>query len=143
VPQQVLIGPGRPLTDAIEISSAEKHTLALLKDGSVVGWGRNNGGQLGDGSLKTRAFATTVRGRATDPKLLGVQHIVAGEGYSVAVLQNGIIMTWGANGRGQLATGDRADRSKPGPVTVENGVPPPSWVTAVGAGRRHLLIALR
>ncbi|GAA1655262.1 hypothetical protein GCM10009744_54730 [Kribbella alba] len=143
VPQQVLIGPGRPLTDAIEISSAEKHTLALLKDGSMVGWGRNNGGQLGDGNLKTRAFATTVRGRAKDPKLLGVQHIVAGEGYSVAVLQNGAIMTWGANGRGQLATSDRADRSKPGPVTVENGVPPPSWVTAVGAGRRHLLIALR
>jgi alpha-tubulin suppressor-like RCC1 family protein len=143
VPKEVLVAPGKPLTDATEISSAEKHTLALLEDGSVVGWGRNNGGQLGDGTLTTRSFATTVRGHAKEPKLLAVQHIVAGEGYSVAVLQNGTVMTWGANGRGQLATGDRTDRSKPGPVTIENGVPPPSWVTAVGAGRRHLLIALR
>lgn len=143
IPREVLVAPGKPLTGATEISSAEKHTLALLKDGTVVGWGRNNGGQLGDGTLKTRAFATQVRGRGKDPKLVGVQHVVAGEGYSVAVLTNGTIMTWGANGRGQLATGDRSDRSKPGPVTVENGVPPPSWVTAIGAGRRHLLIALR
>ncbi|QNE22023.1 chromosome condensation regulator RCC1 [Kribbella qitaiheensis] len=141
--REVLMAPGRPLTGAIEISTAEKHTLALLKDGTVVGWGRNNGGQLGDGTLKTRAYATQVRGRGKDPKLVGVQHVVAGEGYSVAVLTDGTMMTWGANGRGQLATSDRTDRSKPGPVTVENGVPPPSWVTAIGAGRRHLLIALR
>lgn len=143
IPREVLIAPGKPLTGATEISSAEKHTLALLKNGTAVGWGRNNGGQLGDGTLKTRAYATQVRGRGKDPKLVGVQHVVAGEGYSVAVLTNGTIMTWGANGRGQLASGDRTDRSKPGLVTVENGVPPPSWVTAIGAGRRHLLIALR
>jgi alpha-tubulin suppressor-like RCC1 family protein len=143
VPSEVLIGPGKPLTGATDISSAEKHTLALLKDGSVVAWGRNTGGQLGDGSLKTRSYATPVRGLGKEPKLGGVSQIVAGEGYSVAVLQNGSVVTWGANGRGQLATGDRADRSRPSGVSVESGAPPPSWVTAVGAGRRHLLIALR
>jgi alpha-tubulin suppressor-like RCC1 family protein len=143
VPQEVLTAPGKPLTGATEVSTAEKHTLALLKDGSVVSWGRNTGGQLGDGTLKTRAFATQVRGAGTQPKLANVSHIIAGEGYSVAVLQNGTMLTWGSNGRGQLATGDRADRTKPSKVSVENGVPPPSWVTAVGAGRRHLLIALR
>ncbi len=143
VPSEVLTAAGKPLTGATEISTAEKHTLALLKDGSVVAWGRNTGGQLGDGTLTTKAFATQVRGAGTQPKLADVSHIVAGEGYSVAVLQNGTILTWGSNGRGQLATGDRADRTKPSKVSVENGVPPPSWVTAIGAGRRHLLIALR
>ncbi|MEV6284949.1 hypothetical protein [Kribbella sp. NPDC051770] len=143
IPAEVLVAPGKPLTGATEISSAEKHTLALLKDGSVVGWGHNNGGQLGNGTVKVQPFATPVHGSRSEPKLLAVQHIMAGESYSVAVLQNGEILTWGANGRGQLATGDRLDRSKPGPVTVENGVPEPSWVTAVGVGRRHVLIALR
>ncbi|WP_432949199.1 RCC1-like domain-containing protein [Kribbella sp. CA-253562] len=142
-PAEVLVAPGKPLTGATEVSSAEKHTLALLKDGSVVGWGLNNGGQLGNGTFKTQSFALPVRGEGDEPKLVAVQHIMAGESYSVAVLQNGGVMTWGANGRGQLATGDREDRSKPGPVTVENGVPAPSWVTAVGVGRRHVLIALR
>lgn len=142
-PSEVLVAPGKPLTGATEISSAEKHTLALLKDGSVMAWGRNTGGQLGDGTQKTRSFAKPVLGRGKAPKLLDVSHIVAAESYSVAVLQNGSVVTWGANGRGQLATGDRTDRTRPGVVTVENGVSPPSWVTAVGAGRRHLLIALR
>ncbi|ADB31791.1 regulator of chromosome condensation RCC1 [Kribbella flavida DSM 17836] len=142
-PAPVLIGPGQPLTGATEISSAEKYTLALLKDGSVVGWGHNNAGQLGNGTVKVQPFASPVRGRGDEPKLLAVKHVFAGESYSVAVLQNGTILTWGANGRGQLASGDRADRSKPGPVSVENGVPAPNWVTAVAVGRRHLLITLR
>ncbi|TWD83274.1 alpha-tubulin suppressor-like RCC1 family protein [Kribbella amoyensis] len=142
-PQEVLVSPGQPLSGATEISSAEKHTLALLKDGTVVAWGRNTGGQLGEGTMKSRSYATPVRGQGKDDKLQDVSHVIAGEGYSVAVMQNGAILTWGANGRGQLATGDRTDRRKPGPITVENGVPPPNWVTAVGAGRRHLLIALR
>jgi alpha-tubulin suppressor-like RCC1 family protein len=117
--------------------------LALLNDGSVVSWGRNNGGQLGDGSREIRALATPVLGPGSQPKLRAVSHIIAAESYSVAVLQNGTIVTWGANGRGQLATGDRKDRARPSVVQVETGVPPPSWVTAVGVGRRHLLIALR
>ncbi|ONI69878.1 hypothetical protein BWI15_25530 [Kribbella sp. ALI-6-A] len=143
VPAEVLLAPGKPLTGATAVSSAEKHTLALLKDGSVVGWGLNNGGQLGNGTVTTQPFATPVRGDGDAAKLLAVQHIMAGESYSVAVLQNGGILTWGANGRGQLGSGDRRDRNRPGPVTVENGVPAPSWVTAVGVGRRHVLIALR
>lgn len=142
-PREVLMESGRPLTGVTEISSAEKHTLALLKDGSVMSWGRNTGGQLGDGTRKIRTLATSVLGPGQQPKLRAVSHIFAAESYSVAVLQNGTVVTWGANGRGQLATGDRVDRTRPSTVQVETGVPPPSWVTAVGVGRRHLLLALR
>jgi alpha-tubulin suppressor-like RCC1 family protein len=56
------------------------HTLAVLADGTVVGWGLNDSGQLGDGTTENRLEPIEVKG------LVDVQAVVAGGGYSMAVL---------------------------------------------------------
>ncbi len=139
-----VLGPDgkHPLTGVTAVSAAEKHTLGLLSDGTVVAWGRNTDGQLGDGTTRRRAFPVRVHGLGDRPRLTSVREVVAGESYSVALLGNGTIVSWGANGRGQLASGDRIDRWLPGAVTLETDLPARPRVTAIGAGRRHLLIAL-
>jgi alpha-tubulin suppressor-like RCC1 family protein len=44
---QVTNAAGTPLSNVVSIAAGADHSLALLSDGTVVGWGRNNTGQLG------------------------------------------------------------------------------------------------
>jgi alpha-tubulin suppressor-like RCC1 family protein len=143
-PSFVLAPNGKqPLTGVTAVSAAEKHTLALLSDGTVVAWGRNSDGQLGDRTTNARSLPVVVHGVGAQPKLQGVREVAAGESYSVALLGDGTLVSWGANGRGQLASGDRTHRRSPGSVTIEPGLPAPPRAATIGAGRRHLLVALR
>lgn len=43
------------LTGIAAIAGGDSHTVALKDDGMVWAWGRNYGGQLGDGTLDTVA----------------------------------------------------------------------------------------
>jgi alpha-tubulin suppressor-like RCC1 family protein len=56
------------------------HSLAILSDGTAVGWGLNDAGQLGDGTTDNREEPTEVKG------LVNVQSVVACGGYSLALL---------------------------------------------------------
>ena len=47
----VNLGPGR---SAVEVSTTNSHTCALLDDGSIRCWGRNDYGQLGMGDTANR-----------------------------------------------------------------------------------------
>ena len=87
VPYPVRI-PG--LTDVKAISAGMMHSLALLKDGTVLAWGQNKYGAVGNGSTQDQFAPTPVP---------GVRNVVAitANGYSsVAVLQDGTVMEWGA-----------------------------------------------
>jgi alpha-tubulin suppressor-like RCC1 family protein len=73
--------------------------LALLENGTVVAWGNNGAGELGDGTTTQRSMPVKVSG------LSGVTAIAAGESHSLALLSNGTVMAWGRNDWGQLGNG--------------------------------------
>jgi alpha-tubulin suppressor-like RCC1 family protein len=131
------------LTGAVAIAAAEKHSAALLRDGTVVTWGNNTAGQLGAGTLDRVTSPVTVVAENGAGKLRSITSVSVGEAYSVAVRTDGDVLTWGSNSSGQLGAGDPAGRSRPGPVDTEAGVPLPLHVVAVGAGQRHLLLLTR
>jgi alpha-tubulin suppressor-like RCC1 family protein len=56
------------------------HCLALLEDNTVVAWGLNDAGQLGDGTTENRAHPVEVKG------LTDVVALAAGGGYSLALV---------------------------------------------------------
>ncbi|WP_018653355.1 RCC1 domain-containing protein [Actinomadura flavalba] len=135
------VGGNGQLGGVASISAAEKHNYALLKDGSAVAWGNNSAGQLGDGSAKLRTIPVPIVS-GHGPLLRNVQQVFAGEAYGVAVLSDGSPMTWGAGGRGQLASGNRQPRNRPGTLVMAHGAPLRPVLTA-GVGERHLLLVMR
>ncbi|MEV0596373.1 RCC1-like domain-containing protein [Nonomuraea cavernae] len=135
-------GPGgrAALSGVISMAAAEKHNFAILRDRTVVAWGNNTAGQLGDGTTELRTTPAQMVG-TNGEVLRGVHQVYAGEAYGAAILDDGTVRTWGANGKGQLGSGDRVPRSRPGPVVVLDNDRPERALTAA-AGERHLLLLL-
>ena len=70
LPQQVLepsawqgdtVVEYRPMAEVIAVAGGDRHSLALRADGTVMAWGANESGQLGDGTSIDRA--TPVHGQ--------------------------------------------------------------------------------
>ncbi|MFG2005607.1 RCC1-like domain-containing protein [Spirillospora sp. NPDC048911] len=129
------------LRDIVTITAGEQHNFALRGDGGVVAWGNNTAGQLGDGTTNSSPRPVQVVG-VQSPRLRGVVRIVAGEAYGVATLTDGSVLTWGSGSKGQLGSGAKAPRTKPGTVVLAGGRPA-GRVLDVGAGRRHLALLMR
>ena len=117
------------LTGVVAIAAGGSHSLALKSDGTVMAWGRNNFGQIGDGTPYTRLTPVPVAG------LFGISRIVAGEDFSVLLksdgLGSGMLWLWGANASGQLGDGTLLTQSKP--------IAGPSSMAVLGAGDDHTL----
>ena len=102
-PVQVTL-PVTPQNPAIAIAAGGQHALALLKDGSVWGWGYNESGQVGDGSTTN----VTVPVQVIPPAAPGepyVKSISAGSQSSFALYSDGTFKAWGYDGYGQLGLG--------------------------------------
>src|SRR5207253_1866310 len=84
-----------------------RHRLALKDDGTVLAWGDNNHGQLGDGTNTARSTPVQVVG------LTNVSSIAAGGDHSLAIRSDSTVSSWGANGEGQVGDGTTLDRSTP------------------------------
>lgn len=53
--------PTKMMDGAAEIAAGEYHSLVLKKDGTLWAWGKNQYGQLGDGTTETRLAPVQVR----------------------------------------------------------------------------------
>src|ERR1700683_31123 len=99
------------VTTAVQVSTSGEHGLALLANGTVMAWGDNDHGQLGNGTTAYSDVPVAVKG------LTKVKAVSAGYLFSVAVLANGTVMAWGYNGNGQLGDGTYNDSHVPVAVT--------------------------
>ena len=109
------------------VAGGKEHSLALLSDGTVRAFGRNDAGQLGDGTNSSSATPVKVSG------LRGVTAIAAGAHHSLALLLDGTVWAWGSNNLGQLGDGTQQDRWTP----VRVGLSSPA--TGIAAGAAHSL----
>lgn len=103
----------------IAIAAGGSHSLALKSDGTVLAWGGNNSGQLGDGTLTGKVIPQPVPFLGAGS---GVVAIAAGAAFSMALKSDGTVLTWGNNASGQLGNGTFTDRSVIGFVTNLVGV---------------------
>jgi uncharacterized delta-60 repeat protein len=107
------------------VAAGGEHTVALKADGTLVAWGKNGDGQLGDGTTTQRHSQVAV------PGLTGVVDVAAGWAHTVALKSDGTVVTWGNNGGGQLGDGSATTRLSP------VAVPGLTGVVAVAAGIWH------
>ena len=123
-----------PFTPQV-IAAGGYHSLAIRVDGSVLAWGYNNYGQLGDGSsgyYADQAYPRAVFG------LTDIIAVAAGEQHSLALDQAGQVWAFGHNNEGQLGDGSTDNASLPTAVMDESGVPF-DGVIAIAAGDDHSL----
>jgi alpha-tubulin suppressor-like RCC1 family protein len=114
------------LTGVIAIAAGFAHSVAFKSDGSVLAWGLNSNGQLGDGSSYDHATPAIVS------SLTGVTAIAAGSAHTFALKSDGSVWAWGSNGSGELGNGSILQ-------VYPASVPGLAGVTAIASGAFHTI----
>ena len=128
------------LTGVRAVSAGKEHSIALKNDGTVLAWGVNWDGQLGDGTNTDRNTPVQVVGENGEGYLTDVTAISAGGYHSLALKNDGTVLAWGYNGEGQLGDGTDSDLSNtPVQIVGENGIDHLNGVAAISAGSNHSL----
>jgi len=112
----------------IAISAGSAFVVALKKGHSVVAWGNNNSGELGNGTLTSSLNPVTAIGATS------VTAVAAGSAHVIALRSNWTVFVWGHGSSGQLGNGSTADVLKPTLLTL-------NAVTRVAAGGGHTILA--
>ena len=82
---------GVTLANPKAIAAGNRHSLALLPDGSVVGWGANASGEAVGDKARHTGGPVIVNGS----KLINVKSIAACDNYSLAVMADDRVVGWG------------------------------------------------
>ena len=98
------------ISNATEITNGYRHACAVLDNKSAQCWGRNNQGQLGDGTFVDRNIPVAVTG------VKNVVEIAPGYRHTCALLDNDTVQCWGQNNQGQLGDGTTNSRTTPAEV---------------------------
>jgi alpha-tubulin suppressor-like RCC1 family protein len=120
------------LTGVTAASATPRQAAGPRHVGSVLAWGWNYAGQLGDGTTTDSTLPVPVHlpagSRATA--------VAAGDDHSLALTSDGRVLAWGYNRSGELGDGATTVSTLPVPVHL----PPGTRITAVAAGYQSLAL---
>lgn len=108
-----------------QIASSQSHACARLEGGSVLCFGNNDDGQLGDGTSKAYDGLVVAHG------ILDAVQIAIGDRATCVRHMAGLVSCWGSNELGQLGDGTTITRGVPAHV------PGLSHVIDIGVGGSH------
>ena len=113
------------------LAAGQYHTLALCTDGTLVAWGYNNRGQLGNNSTTASSQPVVIGliGGLVGKTPVGIS---AGAYHSLARCADGTVAAWGANPLGQLGVAGMAQSMLPVAVNL-------AAVTQIAAAGSHSL----
>ncbi|HEY5512199.1 MAG TPA: chromosome condensation regulator RCC1 [Geomonas sp.] len=121
-------------------AAGAEHTLVFSNNSSVMAWGYNSHGQLGNSTVAIGATSSTSDFSDKPVRVGSLTHVtsVAAGNYHSLAVSGGRVWSWGYNVFGQLGVGNTNDASTP--VEVLNGtVSFFSNATQVAAGTYHSL----
>ncbi len=146
-PEKVVgLGGKGDLTEIVAVAAGGGHTIVLQRDpktniNSILAWGLNESGQLGNNTQNNSNFPVQVKGPGGFDFLLGAIEIAAGDEHSKALTDDRIVYSWGDNEFGQLGDGSWTRREAP--VQVINGPQLLQNVVTIGAGAFHSMAVKR
>jgi alpha-tubulin suppressor-like RCC1 family protein len=95
------------ITTAVQVSSGDVHSCAVLTNRHLKCWGDNSAGQIGDGTTTERDTPVTVK------RIANAVMVAAGYAHTCALLVGGRIECWGENAYGELGDGTTVERKTP------------------------------
>jgi alpha-tubulin suppressor-like RCC1 family protein len=138
------LGPVSPagLGGVRQISNGGDHTLALLAGGGAVGWGEDGDGQVGVGAKSGPPCFCVLTPTPVLSALSDPQAVDSGEAHSAALMSDGSVRTWGANGSGELGSGGGTSMSRlrnrfPGSAVRARSSPPTTTPSRSSVPRRR------
>jgi alpha-tubulin suppressor-like RCC1 family protein len=126
-PTQVTVN-GQPISGVASLSGGYEHACAVLTNGQAMCWGRNDYGQLGDGTTTNRSVPTSVK--VNGQPISGIASISGGLKHTCAITTGGAAKCWGHNEMGSLGNGEITNSSTPVNVDGLN-----SGVLSIDAGK--------
>jgi alpha-tubulin suppressor-like RCC1 family protein len=100
IPIRVKADATNDLANVVALSAGANHTCALKADHSVVCWGANEDGQLGDNTTTNRSYPVAALSASASNALA----LSAGGSHTCVASLNGTVQCWGAGNSGQLGT---------------------------------------
>ncbi len=122
--------PVQDATNIVAIAAGRSFSLALKSDGTLLAWGANFSGELGDGSSTDRTTPVAVGGSNSN----NIVAIAAGLNHSVALKKDGTVLVWGSDEFGQLGDGTALE-DKSTPVVIGGA----TNIVGIAAGGFHTL----
>lgn len=123
-------GTSHNLITITQVVTGDTHACALRSDGKVMCWGKNDRGQVGNGTLVDQIHPVLVK------NLVNVAKIVAGGAHTCALRKDGKVFCWGANNWAQIGTYSKVD------VQLPKGVDIAGRATAIGASGANTCVIL-
>ena len=133
---------GTPLAGktVIAIGAGIYHSVAVCSDGTIVTWGFNTYGQLGNSTTTNSKVPVAVTTAGTLLAGKSVVSVVAGGYHNLALCSDGTLVTWGENNNGQLGNNSTTNSSVPVAVTTAGTALAGKTVVSMAAGNVHSVV---
>lgn len=128
IPTPIASLSGRKVTS---VACGDTHTLVVLEGGRLMSFGRNQNGQLGNGSTNDCYEPQEVGALSAER----VTRVACGAEHSACCTENGNVYSWGWGRYGNIGDGDTVDRYEPVRVRGLDGLK----VEEIACGWRHSL----
>lgn len=95
--------PMKIMDGVSDIAAGSSHSLVIKQDNTLYAMGRNNLGQLGDGTLIDKALPVKIMDEVAD--------IAAAQNFSLVLKKDKSLLATGSNADGQLGIGSTTDKN--------------------------------
>lgn len=121
-----------PSNFVVSIAAGRYHTCVVTESGGVKCWGKNEHGELGNGTNSDSSVPVDVVGLQR-----GVRAVVAGWGHTCALMDSGGVKCWGYNDNGELGNAFNSNSNIPVDVSGLDG-----GVISIDAADDHTCVVL-
>jgi alpha-tubulin suppressor-like RCC1 family protein len=119
------------------VSLGWQHSSAFTSEGRVFTWGKNDDGQLGDGTTTSRLTPTEITSQFNFTEGETITSISLGGYHSSAITSEGRVFIWGKNEFAQLGDGTTTSRLTPTEITSQFNLNAGETITSISLGSFH------